>query len=178
MAIKLFVAVCLVVSIFSLLIQTQSEQKIIDKKDLPLVTFENATMFTFNNEYVTQLVKTAVASRYESRDELEIATLILRQKNNGNDQMDIIISDLITKKEDMIYFNKNVKFNRDGEFLIETQELVYDSLKKVAYNDTNFNGIYQDNYFSGENLYFEQSTKNIQANDIYFKINLNKIEGN
>lgn len=173
MAIKLFVAISLVLSTLFLFVKNEdNSSKYLRNNNNALITFYDSTMFTFNEQYVTQYVKSSLANRFKSRDELDDATIILRNKSKNANSIDIITAKKIVVKNELFEFYKDVHLNRTGEFVVVSDKMFYDRSKKIAYNDTTFNGTYNSSKFNGKNLYLKQDEKFIKADDINFEIEI------
>lgn len=175
MGIRLFVYVLLIISVLSFFATVNNEVEEIKEKDLALVTFHNATMYTLTEDNVNRIVQSSKAMRFKTRDEMYKATFILRAKSEENKNLtDIISADFVEKKGSDLTFVDHVKYNRDDFISLKTDILHYNVDTKIAYNDKPFIGTYYSNFLIGEALYFDTVKTYFKSKKAHFEINIDE----
>ena len=133
MGIKLFTFILLILSLGAYFIPVDNFKKNLVDKDIPLVIFEDALMYTIDENSINRTVFATHAIKYKNRDEMYNADVILKNmdstKNFINEKLK---ADLIVKKGDNYELTNNVKYTRDDFIKLNTNELFYDDIKKIA----------------------------------------------
>lgn len=177
MGVKLFVITLFIFSVFSLFSEITKYTKIKDKKDTPLITFTDATMYTLNQDEVLRIVEAKEAIRYKTRDEMYDATVVSRVKdknNKSNAAKDTVSAKKMVKKEDLYSFFDDVRYNRDNFMILRTNELYYDIKKEIAYSNVPFQSVYNGDILNGNKFYLDNKIKSFKAEQSHFEINMNK----
>ncbi|MBI3873664.1 MAG: hypothetical protein HY307_01390 [Arcobacter sp.] len=168
MALKFFLFAILLTSLFLTNITVNDKIKIDSDENLPKISFINSTLYELNKEQVNKIVKAKKAIKYENKDELEDATLVLRGSKNTTDT----ISGKYMKKENDIYdFKGDVVFNKGGDTELKTQSLSYNDLIGIATNNVDFVFNYKHSLFSGNTLYVNKNDVAISGKHAHFVIN-------
>ena len=175
MGVKLFVASLFLLSVFSLFSEITKYAKIKDKKDTPLITFTDATMYTLNQDEVLRIVEAKNAIRYKTRDEMFDATVVSRVKDKKNNEAkDTVSAKKMVKKGDLYSFFDDVRYNRDNFMILRTNELYYDIKNEIAYSNMPFQSIYNGDILNGNKFYLDNKIKAFKAEQSHFEINMNK----
>ena len=70
MAMKFFIFVIFIFSLFFYMIPVENINKYDSNDNIPLATFENALMYTFNDKNITRVVDAQKVVKYQNRDEM------------------------------------------------------------------------------------------------------------
>ncbi|MCT7909145.1 LPS export ABC transporter periplasmic protein LptC [Arcobacter lacus] len=175
MAIKSFITTLLVVAFIVYFIPTTNINKNQDNKDIPLLIFEKPVMYTLNENSVNRVVIASNAVRYENRDEMFNADIILKNQDPSQDfNNERLNADKIVKRGGIYTLTDNVKYKRDDFIKINTNYLIYDDINKIAKNDKPFESVYNSHSYKGTNLYLDLNNSNIKSKNAHFEIDLNK----
>lgn len=177
MGMKTFTFVLLVLALGAYFIPVTNIEKNAMGKDLPLVVFEKPVMYTLNEISVNRVVVASHAVKYQNRDEMFNADIILNNndttKKYNNEKLK---ADLIVKKADVYTLTNNVNYKRDDFIKLDTNELVYDDIKKIATNTKPFTAIYNQHLLKGNTLYLDINNDYITAKNTHFEIDVTKKE--
>ena len=113
--------------------------------------------------------------KYKTKDIMYDGKIILRRVDNGTDYIE---SDVIIKGLEQYKFLNNVKYNRENNIILNTDELFYDGIKKIATNTIEFDGIYNNSTIKGKALFFDTNKSIFESKDTHFEILLNDSKGN
>lgn len=174
MAIKYFAYSLLVISILSMLAGVDEKAKNGAKKEQAQIIFDNSTLYTLNTENIDKIVNSSQALRYKNRDVLYDGKIILRANDETTDYIE---SDIIVRRKDNYKFLNNVKYNKDNNILLNTQELFYNTKTKIAKNNKPFDGYYYDSKLEGTNLYLDSTKSIFKSNKSHFEIELDSKKG-
>ena len=75
------------------------------------------------------------------------------------------------------YINRDGKYKRDDFIKIDTKEMIYDDLNKIAKNSSPFKAEYYAHKYNGENLYLESEKNIINSKNTHFEIDIEKRKG-
>ncbi len=179
MVMKTFTLVLLVFALISYFIPVENIEKISMGKDLPMVVFEKPIMYTFTQENVNRVVIANHAVKYQNRDEMFDADIVLNNtdlsKKYKNENLK---ADLIVKKGDIYTLTKNVKYKRDDFIKLDTDELIYDDIKKTAKNSKPFTAIYNNHILNGTTVFLDINNDYITAKNTHFEIDVTKKNDN
>ncbi len=171
MVIKSFIYSLLIISILIYFIPISDIQEKKNKEEIPIVSFNNSTMYTLNEQTVTKIVNSKKASRFETKDIMYEGNFILKANDKKvKDATDYISADTIIKQEDNFTFLNNVKFRRDDFLTLNTNELFYNDKTKIATNNVVFNGTYYNHKLKGTNLYLDMKNEIMKSKDSHFEI--------
>lgn len=175
MAIKLFTFILLLLSLGAYFIPVENLKKTLVNKDTPLVVFEDALMYTIDENSINRLVFATHAIKYKNRDEMYNADILLKNlddtKNFENEKLK---ADLIVKKGDNYTLINNVKYTRDDFIKLNTNELFYDDIKKIAQNTKPFDAIYNNHFVKGNSVYLDINNEFVKAKNTHFEIDVTK----
>ena len=175
MAIKLFTFILLLLSLGAYFIPVENLKKTLVNKDTPLVVFEDALMYTIDENSINRLVFATHAIKYKNRDEMYNADILLKNlddtKNFENEKLK---ADLIVKKGDNYTLINNVKYTRDDFIKLNTNELFYDDIKKIARNTKPFDAIYNNHFVKGNSVYLDINNEFVKAKNTHFEIDVTK----
>jgi len=171
MAINYFVYSMLVISFFSVIANITKKDDNFVKKEQAQIIFENSTLYTMNTQNIERIVISSRAMRYKTRDLMYDGKIILRDKNNSTDY---IQSDVIVKRDNNYKFLNNVKYNKENNIVLNTQELFYDASTKIAHNSVDFDGYYYKNLIKGTDLYLDSTKSIFKSNKSHFEVELNE----
>jgi hypothetical protein len=168
MALKFFIF-CILLTPFLLVNNGVVENiSVASRKDVPAISFINSIMYEINTNNVDKIVHSREANKYENKEELYNAVLLLRNANNNSDT----IQAEYMKKENEIYsFQKNVVFKRDVDLELKTDSIRYDITTGIATNQVDFFFKYKNSFFSGKNLYLSRNDYAISGDNAHFIIN-------
>lgn len=167
MAINYFIYSILLISSFSVFIDVNQEENSSKKKEQAQVIFNNSTLYTMNTQNIDRIINSSQIKRFENRDIMYDAKIILRTKNNLTDY---IQSDIIVKRDDLYKFLNNVRYNKGDNLLLNTNELFYDNLTKIATNSSPFKAVYNGNILNGENLHLDSNNLIFKAKNSHFEV--------
>jgi lipopolysaccharide assembly outer membrane protein LptD (OstA) len=175
MGIKSFLIALLFIATVSYFIPVNNLKKNTAEKDLPLVVFEKPIMYTLDDKSVHRIIIADQAVKYEKRDEMFNANITLKNQDKSKDfNSENLKADLIIKKGDVYTLTDNVKYKRDNFIKVDTNELIYDDIKKIAKNSKPFESIYNTHFFKGTNLYLDINSDYITAKNAHFEIDVDK----
>lgn len=175
MGIKTFIFILLFLAVGTYFIPVNNIEKTILDKDLPLVVFENPIMYTLDENSVNKVIVASHAVKYQNRDEMFNSDIILKNKDLTKNYInEKLKADLIIKRGDVYTLTDNVKYTRDNFIKLDTNELIYDDLKKIATNTKPFNGIYNNNLFKGNTVFININNDYLTAKNTHFEINVTK----
>jgi len=177
MDMKTFTFILLILALGSYFIPVENLQKNVLGKDLPLVVFEDPVMYTLNENNVNRVVVATHAVKYENRDEMFNADVILKNndlsKKFDNEKLK---ADLIVKKGDIYILTNNVKYKRHAFIKLDTNELIYDDIKKTAKNSKPFTGVYNQHHINGNSIFLDIKNDFITAKNTHFEIDISENE--
>ena len=175
MGIKFFTFSLLILSLGAYFIPVENLKKTLVDKDMPLVIFEDAFMYTIDENSINRTVFATHAIKYKNRDELYNADVLLKNidesKNFNNEKLK---ADLIVKKDNNYTLTNNVKYTRDDFIKLNTNELFYDDIKKIAQNTKPFDAIYNNHFVKGDTVYLEINSNLVKAKNTHFEIDVIK----
>jgi len=167
MAIKIFILSIIVISVILTNIKIDHKQQNDQYTHMPLLTFENLKMYDINSKHIQKIVQARQALNYKTMDELYDATIIIRNKHN---QSDSISAEYIVKTGNIYKLYQGVNIIQSQQAQLTTDFLVYDELKRLSQNNTDFVLNYKNNELIGKNIYFDANNDIIKANNAHFKI--------
>ena len=177
MAMKFFIFVIFIFSLFFYMIPVENINKYDSNDNIPLATFENALMYTFNDKNITRVVDAQKVVKYQNRDEMFNADITLKNQDETKTFIsERLKANFIVKKADVYTAIDNVKYTRDDFVKLNTNEMIYDNTNKIAQNSKPFNGIYNNHLINGSNLYFDINNDYITAQNTHFEIDVTKKE--
>lgn len=175
MAIKFFTFILLLLSLGAYFIPVENLEKTLVDKDMPLVIFEDAFMYTINEHNINRVVFATYAIKYKNRDEMYNVDILLKNidstKNFENEKLK---ADLIVKKGDNYTLTNNVKYTRDDFIKLNTNELFYDDIKKIANNTKPFDAVYNNHFVKGNSVYLDINNDFVKAKNTHFEIDVTK----
>lgn len=175
MVIKSFVFILFCLGLISYFIPIDSNNKKDLEEDMALLTFNDSTMYTLTPTSMNRIIYSKKAIRYKDRDVMIEGALTLKGKDANNKEItDVLYSDIIIKREENFNFLGNVRYKRDDAITLNTDELIYNSLTKIATNTMPFDGLYFNNYIKGENIYLDMNKYYMKANNTHFEVEVQK----
>ncbi len=175
MAMKFFIFVIFIFSLFFYMIPVENINKYDSNDNIPLATFENALMYTFNDKNITRVVDAQKVVKYQNRDEMFDGDITLINHDiSKNFKIENLKADFIVKMGDVYTFQNNVKYIRDDFVKFNTDFLIYDKIKRIAQNDRPFDGIYNNHYMKGTILYADLNNDFITSKNAHFEIDITK----
>ncbi|RXK01067.1 hypothetical protein CRU98_01035 [Arcobacter sp. CECT 8986] len=175
MVIKFFIYALFAFSLGIYFIPISENNNKDEQKDIPLITFNDSTMYTLNEETTTKIVNAKKASRFKTHDIMYEGEFILKAKDKKvKNATDFISANVIIKKEDNYTFIKDVKFRRDDFITLNTDELYYNDKTQIATNTVPFNGTYYKHYLKGKNLYLDLQKEIMKSKNSHFEIETTK----
>lgn len=175
MAIKYFAYSLFIISFFSMIATVTKKEDNDSKKEQAQLIFDNSTLYTMNAENIERIVNSSRTLRFVNRDVMYDGKIILRAQDNTTDYIE---SDIIVRRKENYKFLNNVKYNKENNILLNTQELFYNTKTKIAKNSKPFDGYYYDSKLVGTNLYLDTVNSVFKANKSHFEIELNSNKGN
>ena len=173
MVIRAFIFILLIVSVISYFIPVENIIKYNKESEIPLLVFNDSTMYTLTTNSMNRIVYAKEVYRFEKRDVMHEGALTLKKFDNKNNYVtDILYSDVIVKRGDIYKFFKNVRFKRDNFISLDTDELFYNSKKEIATNSVAFSGIYYDHSIKGDNLYLDMNNYYMKSKNTHFEIDM------
>jgi lipopolysaccharide assembly outer membrane protein LptD (OstA) len=177
MDMRIFTSILLLLSLGAYFFPVENLKKNTLEKDLPLVIFESPIMYTLNGENVNRVVVATHAVKYQNRDEMFNADIILKNDDpTKNFDSEKLKADLIVKKADVYTLTNNVKYKRDDFIKLDTDELIYDHIKKIAQNSKPFKSVYQKHILNGNSVFLDINNDFITAKNTHFEIDMTKTQ--
>lgn len=170
MAINYFAYAILIISFVSAIVGIAPQEKDKNKEEQPQIVFENSTLYTFNEDNIERIVNSKRAMNYKAKDIMYDGKIILRRVDNGTDYIE---ADVIIKRLEQYKFLNDVKYNRENNIILNTDELFYDGIKKIATNTIEFDGIYNNSTIRGKSLYLDTNKSIFKSKDTHFEILMN-----
>ncbi len=175
MVIKSFIYTVLLISILIYFLPVSDTKNEENKKEIPIVSFNNSTMYTLNEQTVTKIVNSKKASRFETKDIMYEGNFILKANDKKvKNATDYVSADIVIKQKEEFRFINNVKFRRDNFMTLNTQELFYNDITKIARNTMPFNGTYYNHKINGTNLYLDMNKEIMKSKNSHFEIDTRK----
>lgn len=170
MAINIFIYSLLIVSIVSLFATVSKKEESLKGVEKPQIVFEKSTLYTLNDKNIERIVNSSSAQRFKDRDLMYDGKIILRTNKNTTDYIE---SDIIIKRNDDYKFLNNVKYNRENNILLNTDELFYNTKTKIAQNSKPFDGSYFEHKVKGTHLFLDNNKNLIKSKNTHFEIDIN-----
>ena len=171
MGIKFFNYLLLFLAIGAYFIPVENRAKNNEIKDIPLVVFQKPLMYTVNDKNVLRIVNASHAIKYETRDEMYDAHILLRNNLEKKDyKIETLEAQVIIKKGDDLSLRKDVKYNRDSFINLNTDALDYNLETRLAKNSVDYDGYYYNNTIKGTNLYLDGIKNYMKSKDVHFEI--------
>lgn len=172
MGIKVFFSSILVLAAASYFLPVDNYKKDNEDKDIPLVVFEESTMYTLTEKSLNRVVNSSHAVRYKNRDEMLNANIILKNKNNDNYKSENLKAKQIVKKGNLLTLERDVQYYRDDFIDLKTEELFYNLETKVATNSLPYEGNYFGHFIKGEKLYLDATLNNMKSKNVHYEIDM------
>lgn len=148
--------------------QSKSEIK---KYEVPTVTFENSSLYSLDKEALKAIFVAKKVYKYEDRDEFFDA--VYTTQNKQKNIFDTVSAKNSIYKNKILYCKKDVKINRNSNFLMTSEEVVYDTNSKVFESKTPFEAKYNGHFLKGQKLIAFGNSK-ILVDNPHFEIEVNK----
>ncbi len=175
MVIKYFAFTLLILSIGAYFIPIENIKKNIVDNNAPVVIFETPIMYTMDEYGVKRVIYASSAIKYKDRDEMYNSDITLKNLDTKqNFKSENLKADLIVKKESKYTLTDNVKYSRDNFIKVNTNELFYDDVKKIADNTKPFDAIYNNHYLRGDTFYIDINNDFAKAKNTHFEIDVTK----
>ena len=175
MVIKFFAFILLFLAVGAYFVPVENIKNNIIDKDAPVVIFETPAMYTINEEGINRIVYANNAIKYKNRDEMYNADILLKNIDKTQDfKNEKLKADLIVKKGDNYTLTDNVKYTRDDFIKLNTNELFYDDIAKIATNTKPFDAIYNKHTLKGDTVYLDINKYFVKAKNTHFEIDVNK----
>ncbi|HFS67432.1 MAG TPA: hypothetical protein ENK67_04395 [Flavobacteriia bacterium] len=165
MAIKIFIASIIVISL--LFINIKHENKLEEKNNVttPNVVFYDSIVYEINEKNVKRIIQSKQALNFDTRDELYDATIIQRTKDNLSDSLS---AEYIIKKAKVYNMYQNVVISRSNGMQLSSDRLVFDDKSKIVSNDTDFTIKKDNSILVGNNLYLDTIKEQFKAQNTHF----------
>ena len=175
MVIKYFAFTLLILSIGAYFENKKNKKKNVIDSNAPVVIFETPVMYTIDEDGVKRVIYANSAIKYKDRDEMYDADITLKNLDaKQNFKSENLKADLIVKKESKYILTNNVKYSRDNFIKVNTNELFYDDVKKIADNTKPFDAIYNNHYLRGDTFYIDINNDFAKARNTHFEIDVTK----
>jgi hypothetical protein len=175
MVIKYFAFTLLILSIGAYFVPVENTKKNIIDSNAPVVIFETPVMYTIDEDGVKRVIYANSAIKYKDRDEMYDADITLKNLDaKQNFKSENLKADLIVKKESKYILTNNVKYSRDNFIKVNTNELFYDDVKKIADNTKPFDAIYNNHYLRGDTFFIDINNDFAKAKNTHFEIDVTK----
>ena len=175
MVIKYFIFTLLVLSISFYFTPLEEIKKYTINNDAPVVIFESPSMFTMNEKGFLRVIYANKALRYKDRDEIYNGNITINNlDDNQKFNSENLKADLIIKKENKYVLTDDVKYTRDNFIKVNTNELYYDDIDKIANNTKAFDAIYNNHYLKGDTFYIDINNDFTKAKNTHFEIEITK----
>ena len=169
MGINLFVLIIIISSIIVTNIKENIVIKQVEYANIPIVTFNNSTLYIINDKEVKQIISSSQALSFENRNELYDATILMKNKYNKTNT----ISAEYMLKDDFVYKlyqNVQIKINTKQNIVLNSDFMEYDTKNNILTNNKPFELLYNNNILYGENLFYNNKYNIIKAKNTHFKI--------
>ena len=165
--ITLFLSLLLIISFGMIFYEFDSDNTKIEHKDYETLTFEDSVMHQIDSTQVSAIVKSQKAIQYSSGKNIMLDAAFYTKEENSNLNT-YIRAKLILNLNDTIKFKDDVHFIRDDNLTFSTSELIYNKKDKIIYNNVLFVAKQNSNIFRGKNIYLNQKTESIKADQVEF----------
>jgi hypothetical protein len=167
MGINFFILLIIVVSIIVTNLTVEQKKKQIQYTNIPLVTFENSTMYDINEKSVRQIVVSSQALNFKNRDELYDATIVNKNDNNNTHT---VSAEYILRKNNVykLYQNVNIEIKSKTTSSLMSDYIEYNQNTNIVNSNKEFELIYDKNKLLGKNLYFDINNNIIKATKTHF----------
>ena len=159
MGIKRCVFLILIISIslfiFTVSFDTKKEE---ETYTLPFVTFINSTMYDINEKQVEQIIQSKKAFNYETKNELYDATVVLRTKDKGSDELltDTVSAKYMEITDELLKFRGDVRYNRSSLSTLNSDKIDYDRIKKELIGNQEFTAHHEGSKIKGKKLFIKK----------------------
>ena len=175
MVIKFFAFILLFLSVLAYFIPIEDMKKTIVDNTVPIVIFEESTMYTIDENSINRIIYANNAVKYNNRDEMYDANITLKNLDETkNFKSENLKADLIVKTQSNYTLTNNVKYTRDDFIKLNTEELFYDDTKKIANNTKPFDAIYNNHSLKGDTFYIDINNDFAKAKNTHFEIDVTK----
>ena len=169
MGINNFFYILIVVTLSTLFVSIDDKDLKENLSDQPFVIIENSSVYSVNTSNTDQIIRSKLFTKYANK-EILIDSIILKRINE-----DKYLNHLITSKEairmnNIITLKGDVKYSRDINLLLNTDNLIYNEKTKVITNNDSFYGVYNNNKVKGKNIYIDSINNIIKADEVNFNI--------
>lgn len=179
MGIKPFIYIFFVLTIIAYFYEVHVDLANEDKKERPLVTFDTALMHMIDEKNVNRIVQASILSLYTNKEELYDAIIVDRSKDEKNENItDTVRANYLLKNGNFVTMQGDIKYNRSSSITLTTEELYYDMNKKVGYNNKPFELIYNQQRFTGNNIYFDANDNSFMAKNSHFELDIKNKDKN
>ena len=177
MGVKIFTFLLLIVSVWAYFVPIENVKKSVIDKDAPSVVFESPFMYTIDKNSINRVIQASYALRYKNRDEMINADIILKNIDNIQKfKTEQLKADLIVKKANDYTLTNNVVYTRDNFIKVNTDELFYNEVERIAKNTKPFDAIYYNHFTKGDTIYLDMNKNFITSKNSHFEIEINKKE--
>ena len=153
MVIKFFAFILLFLAVGAYFVPVENIKNNIIDKDAPVVIFETPAMYTINEEGINRIVYANNAIKYKNRDEMYNANIILKNTDETKDfKNEKLKANLIVQNGNHYALTDNVKYSRDDLMKLNTNELFYNDITKIAKNTKPFDAVYNKHFLKGDNI--------------------------
>jgi len=169
MGINLFVLLIIIISIIVTNIEEDVRIKKIEYENVPIVTFNNSTLYIIDDKKVKQIISSSQALSYKNRDELYDATILIKNKYNKTNTID---AEYILKNDNVykLYQNVHIKINEKDNIQLNSDYMKYDTKSNIISNNKPFELRYNDNILEGNDLFYDNRYNIIKAKNTHFII--------
>lgn len=179
MGIKIFIYVLFTLSLASYFYKVDVDLGKKTTEERPLLTFDNATMYTIDEYEVRRVVQAKIAAIFKNKEELFDAIIVDRVQDEKDKVFtDTIRSNYLLKEGSFLTMRGDVKYNRGGEIVLNSSELYYDIDKMVGYNKKPFELLYNSQLLTGTNIYFDGKSYIFEADKTHFEIDIKNKDNN
>jgi LPS export ABC transporter protein LptC len=172
MGIRIFIYILLAISIGGYYYQVDLFHKKVQKSNLPLVTFDDAILYNIDEENLKKIIQSKKADFYKQKKEFVDTTIYQRSIDKNNEILNEVLSaNYILEQNNNFYkLIGDVKYSKNSNITLSSDELFYEANKKILYNDNNFTLIYNENKFNGISFFYNLNKGIFKANQIHFEI--------
>jgi len=142
-----------------------------DEEQKPLVSFYDSVIYNVNTENVKTIIPSKEAYLYKTREELFNGMIITRSGDKSNiSNTNRVSADSMIKIGDDIYLDGNINMETADGMILKTEQLQYNLKTKIIQNEEKFVARKGFHDFYGNNLYYDDLNRYLQAKYTHFNI--------
>lgn len=136
--------------------------------DVPVFELGAFTMYELDTQNLITVMTGTKATRYSNRYEVSN----INYTDNSKDYLANMKADRGLFKDEVVYLNGNVDYQREDGLVFKTQKATYNKKTKVASTDTDYISYMGDNEIVGTSLRYNSFSKRVKSKNIVARYQL------